>query len=135
MFIVVGGLFTIILRDRPHIPLVIVLIGLVSLVRWLWANFKLKKMKQAGLRYDAEVTGLILLSSGSLMRINHVRLGALVTVCAICAYTDNQDRERTAKSTMFLWPETAGHEKLIAAVYVNPNNPDKYAVELFERQI
>jgi hypothetical protein len=86
---------------------------------------KLRTLKQIGRRFEAEIIDL-----NPVIGINAGIY--LPTVYAECIYVNDEGRRCKVKSAMFLW-ESFLHDKLEAAVYVDYNDPRRYAVEITRR--
>ena len=98
------------------------IIGLIF-IRIVSANTrKLKELKQSGRQYEAEIINL-----QPIMGINANLYG--LTVYAECIYLNEKQQRCKVKSTMFMW-ESYKHEGLQAHVYVDWNDPRRYAVEI-----
>jgi len=66
------------------------------------------------------------------MRAAIVRVGPISDTYVVCRYIDEHGEEYQAKSRMFLW-DSPEHYELKAYVYVDRDNPEKYAVEVTKR--
>ena len=87
---------------------------------------RLRYLKQAGKRYDAEIINL-----AAVVGIN-VGLHT-PTVYAECIYLNDMQQRCKVRSKMFLW-ESLSHEKLNATVYTDWNDPSRYAVDIARRE-
>jgi len=113
----------------PVVSLQGIVWGIIGLVFAFISNAnvkKLRELKQSGKRFDAEIVNLL-----PVIGVN-ASLHA-PTVYAECIYMNSQQQSCKVKSTMFLW-ENLKHEKLEATVYVDWNEPRRYAVEITQRK-
>ena len=87
---------------------------------------KLNDLQQRGQRFEAEI-----------MQLTHVMgVNASLhtpTVRAECIYINEQQQRCKVRSAMFLW-ENFNHEKLQAVVYVDWNDPRRYAVAVTRQE-
>jgi hypothetical protein len=82
---------------------------------------KLKALKHEGKRFDAEISSLNFVSG--------INMGHHATVYAECIYTNENGQRCKVKTPMFLW-KSIHPEDLRAEVYVDYNDPRRYAVEI-----
>jgi len=86
---------------------------------------RLRDLKQAGKRYEAEITNLTIVPG--------INVGIHTpTVFAECIYMNDMQQRCKVRSKMFLW-ESLSHQKLKAVVYTDWNDPSRYAVEITKR--
>lgn len=103
--------------------------GVVAAVTWHIGTRgvrRLAQLKQDGRHFPAEI-----------IRLNHA-VGINVslhapTVYAECIYINTENQRCKVKSTLFLW-ENFSHKKLQANVYVDWNDPRRYAVEITRKE-
>ncbi|MCL2416208.1 MAG: hypothetical protein FWD01_05265 [Defluviitaleaceae bacterium] len=86
------------------------------------AKRRLKELSEDGISYEAEIIRLI----PSL----HTRVGSYATVYVECVYINKQNQRCMVKSGKFLWHSNAISAGLKATVYVDRDNPRKYAVKM-----
>ena len=83
---------------------------------------KLQTLKREGLCYDCSVAHIV--------PAHWVRIGSYVTASVKCVYKDEK-KDSLIKSGYYLLSPLDRIENLHAKVYFDPNNSDKYVVELF----
>ena len=86
---------------------------------------KLRELKQSGRQFEA---GIINLSP-----VSGVNISFYATVYAECIYLNEKQQRCKVKSAMFLW-NSLKNEGLQAHVYVDWNDPRRYAVEITRRE-
>ena len=95
--------------------------GILFFISAKWESDKLKRLKKDGIRYDAKIERV--------MRNNYgIRMGSMISGYAECGYQNREEKICLVKSNSFLLEEQNPDYK--ASVYVNPNNPKDYAVEI-----
>ena len=97
------------------------IIGLVFYLIGYSRRRKLNFLKQEGRRFEAEVTNLY--------PVVGINIGTTPTVYAECVYTNDNGQRCKVKTPMFLW-KSFHPEDLNAEVYVDWNDPHRYAVQL-----
>jgi len=88
-------------------------------------NARLEKFKNNSVRYEADI---VKLDYNKL-----VRIGNMLTMCAVCVYTNSTGEQNTAKSNAFLLSPKVLHSKtsMKAIIYIDADNPNRYAIEVY----
>lgn len=104
---------------------VFVVLGLVFMAAQIGKGAKRRRLLQRGTRYEADIVNMYQNTS---MAVNH-RFPYVVE----CTYYDGRGQTVLVKSSN-LWPKkwTFSPEHLMAAVYVNPDNPKDYYVAVYD---
>jgi len=88
---------------------------------------KLYDLKDTGDQYEAEEITLI---HSNAVRINHSP-----TVFAECIYINKSGQRCRVKSRLFMWNRWGqGHDSLRAMIYVDRQDPSRYAVEMMYQE-
>jgi len=85
---------------------------------------RLRRLKETGTRYDAEITTIV--------PSMHIHIAFYVTIHAECLYINRNQQRCMVKSPLFLW-KNLEKDGLKASVYVG-DNPRDYAVEITENE-
>jgi len=133
----IGGLFMGYYTDvfsmfwNPLTPqgLIWVAIGTVGLLIMWGGGRKAARLKDDGLRYDAEIINI-----SSSNNVNYVRIGGYSASGRVeCAYVNQQGERCLVRSRMLLVRGGDSADTLAAVVYVDRDDPKRYAVEVFRK--
>ena len=83
---------------------------------------RMTRLKQSGLKFGAKTI--------ELKKIAGVRAGRYISARLECSYTNHEGKSCLVKSRIFLAQKDAIYD---AIIYVNPNDPTDYAVEVLSR--
>ena len=131
VFLIVGTVGALILH---YLALTLLAIGIVLLAYDTLKRVQLKNLKANGIHYNAEIVYMVKTASkrAAPMRGAIVRIGFMTDTYVKCRYTNEYGVEFDVTSRMFLW-DSPEHYELKAYVYVDRDNPEKYAVEVTKR--
>jgi len=130
-FAFVAVIIAVVAPDSPLWLLVALIMGAASGIFSLYdirRTQRLRRLKESGIPHDAKIINLV---SQRRPAPAFVRVGPFSSTYVECRFLDEYGRERYAKSHLFLW-DSPVYSGLSAKVYVDREDPGKYAVEIFE---
>jgi len=110
------------------IGIAFLLAGLIALGIVLKKRRKLKRLKDEGLRYDAEVVGIV-------APYQNMVVGTMFSASmkVECAYTNQRGERCLVVSNQHMLNVGITKDELTAVVYVDKHEPEIYLVEVFKK--
>jgi|GEM_PF-2004674 len=137
----IGGLFMGYYIDiysilwNPLTPqgIVWIVLGLVALAFGRGGMRRLRRFKDDGLRYDADVTQILTSNNVNIVRVGGIRHSAMGKVD--CVYVNERGEQCLVRSRQYIFNAADNETTLQAVVWVDHDDPAIYEVELFRRNL